>query len=1047
MSRIPIVNDPLNTSRQPRSVGRIPWIPLTLLLLSLLAALPLWTGPGILNTRSGGDSPFLFFRLQQLVTNLRDGAFPARWMPDAAYGLGYPFFNYYASLPYYFGAIFNLLGFDVLISIKIVQTLGFVFAAFAMFRWADRHFNARPALRPAVGQVPISWLIAVAYVYAPFHFVNVYVRGDSLSEFYAFIFYPLILLAIDRVIESPRSFHWLALAYGGLILTHNVSALIFSPFVVIYAILQVWPSQLAHKKHSLLSLTFGLVLAFALSAWFWLPALGESNLAQLDVQTTGYFNYAEHFRSSDLVQASIGFDYAITTEPGSNTPFAMGLVQALATLIGLIALAKTWRTARAKSLRVFAVIGLALSTFMITPLSRGLWDHLPLLPFAQFPWRFLSIQSLFTALIIGYCLSIFPARRLSFAIFNLFIGAILVASMLLPLQPDYLPIRADEITPDRLQLYEAFTSNIGTTIRAEYLPRTVTPRPYTGLALIDPSLPPEAIAASGVAASTQLSRTSIRQTWQVTVLSDTARLDFPLLYWPGWTATIDGQSVEAIPAPDLGYVQIDVPHGEHRVEFDLGRTPIRAAAETISLIASILLVLSIVWRIINDIPLSTFQLPTSISSLQSPLVILLFFAAMLVLQSRYPVPANENDLTMDFDQRPWLHHNPGGVDFGDSVKLIGYQISETRDQSMTLSLNWAVATTQTVSATIALVAPSMHLFAGPSPIDQHSVLIQSGSSEVRLIPPYRLSTGMYYVRVQVGSIDQYLRPIWFSAFDRSYGQHDFGQLTPMIGLAAAQTQQLDSDHLDVRLSWSVSGSIDVNYGISLRLRDAAGRQWTALDTQPGYGFQPTSAWQRGALIDDAYTLSLPNDLPRDGAYALDVILYRVASKEEVGRTTLDNIPLGSTYTWRSIEPPPRDFVEPPVPTRVDAIFGDQIELLGYDLAQDAATLIITPTWKAVTGVDSNYKVFVHVFDPATEKIVAQSDAMPRDNAYPTSRWLRGEVISDTIVLPLDAVPPGSYRIAIGLYDPATSDRLPIGGDRNIDAANRRVILDDVIVVP
>ena len=105
--------------------------------------MPLWTGPGLVNTRGGGDSPFLFFRLQQLVTNLRDGVFPARWMPDAAYGLGYPFFNYYAALPYYFAAIFNLIGFDLLVSIKIVQTLGFVFAGLAMYRWANRHFPIR----------------------------------------------------------------------------------------------------------------------------------------------------------------------------------------------------------------------------------------------------------------------------------------------------------------------------------------------------------------------------------------------------------------------------------------------------------------------------------------------------------------------------------------------------------------------------------------------------------------------------------------------------------------------------------------------------------------------------------------------------------------------------------------------------------------------------------------------------------------------------------------------------------------------------------------
>ena len=30
-------------------------------------------------------------------------------------------------------------------------------------------------------------------------------------------------------------------------------------------------------------------------------------------------------------------------------------------------------------------------------MSRLLWDHLPLLPFTQFPWRFLSVASFFLA--------------------------------------------------------------------------------------------------------------------------------------------------------------------------------------------------------------------------------------------------------------------------------------------------------------------------------------------------------------------------------------------------------------------------------------------------------------------------------------------------------------------------------------------------------------------------------------------------------------------------------------------------------------------------
>jgi hypothetical protein len=38
---------------------------------------------------------------------------------------------------------------------------------------------------------------------------------------------------------------------------------------------------------------------------------------------------------------------------------------------------------------VFLVFGLLASTFMITRFSGPLWERVPLLPFVQFPWRFL----------------------------------------------------------------------------------------------------------------------------------------------------------------------------------------------------------------------------------------------------------------------------------------------------------------------------------------------------------------------------------------------------------------------------------------------------------------------------------------------------------------------------------------------------------------------------------------------------------------------------------------------------------------------------------
>ena len=1011
------------------SVRSINWIGLTLLLLSLLAALPVWNGPGIVNTRGGGDSPFLFFRLHQLMANLREGVFPVRWMPDAAYGLGYPFFSFYASLPYYFAALFNFIGFDLLTSIKIVQTLGFVFAGFAMYGWARRHFTTRSA----------AWLAAVAYVVAPFHLVNVYVRGDSLSEFYAFVFFPLILWSIDRIFDSARNWSLLALSFSGLILTHNVSALIFSPFVLIYCVLRIayQPRTILYAiRSAIFGIIAGLALAFALAAFFWLPALGEASLTQVsEVQTTGYFNYAEHFRATNLVQNSIGFDYSIATAPGSNSPFAMGLVQAIVTVAGLVVLIATWKKDTHQRFRLFVLIGLALSTFMITPLSKPLWDTLPWLSYAQFPWRFLSIQALFTSLTIGYLASCnlpLAAKRLPLAPI---VGLALVASVLFTLRPDYLPVHADEITPARLQLYEAFTGNIGTTIRAEYLPRTMFPRPYTGPMLINPTaVPLRPIVSRGEVTGAQVERRAITQQWQVSVTSDQATLNFPITYWPGWQAVVNDQLIDTRAAPDLGYIQIDLLRGEHQVKFKLGNTPIRTGGEIISLIAWIVVLIALVpllraapwWRVKSQI-----KSPTTVAVLG---VVMGYTVFVGILQNADTLVPTADDHTMDFESQPWLHHNPNGYDFRDDVRLEKYRL-DVDNNAIQADLWWNIVASPGMSVTLSLVAPATHLFGGPSPIAQAVALIQSGVNTYTLRSPYTLPTGMYHVTVQVDDDTQFLRPIWIQNSGEPTTSQ-FGSLTPAIGLAAAQTQLRDPNRLDVLLQWAISGMTDANYGISLRLHDASGKMWTSLDMQPAYGFQPTSAWQPGTL-NDAYTLDLSADLPRNQVYALDVILYRIASQQEVGRTTIDGLRL-EPHDWRSIEPPARNFTAPEMPHSLDAVFDDQIQLLGYDLKREGNVLKIDLAWKALRNIDRNYKVFAHVFDPATKAIVAQWDAMPRANAYPTSRWIANEVVTETLTIPLTEVPPGDYRIAVGLYEPA--GRLPINGTTGIDAGNQRVIL-------
>jgi hypothetical protein len=92
---------------------------------------------------------------------------------------------------------------------------------------------------------------------------------------------------------------------------------------------------------------------------------------------------------------------------------------------------------------------------------------------------------------------------------------------------------------------------------------------------------------------------------------------------------------------------------------------------------------------------------------------------------------------------------------------------------------------------------------------------------------------------------------------------------------------------------------------------------------------------------------------------------------------------------------------------------------------------VTLVWQALGETDQNYKVFVHLFN-AAGGLVAQSDAEPANWTRQTSGWQAGEFVIDTHTLNLRPdLPPGEYRLAVGIYDSNTGRRLQTagGGDR------------------
>jgi hypothetical protein len=113
--------------------------------------------------------------------------------------------------------------------------------------------------------------------------------------------------------------------------------------------------------------------------------------------------------------------------------------------------------------------------------------------------------------------------------------------------------------------------------------------------------------------------------------------------------------------------------------------------------------------------------------------------------------------------------------------------------------------------------------------------------------------------------------------------------------------------------------------------------------------------------------------------------------------------------------------------------GDEITLLGYSLLSDrlAAGDIaqFTLFWQADRTPAQRYKVFLHVLDEGNH-IVGQRDAEPGGGARLTDGWAPGEVVVDNYGVPVHpATPPGVYRVEVGMYDPATGQRMLAPGDQ------------------
>ncbi|MCL5785032.1 MAG: 6-pyruvoyl-tetrahydropterin synthase-related protein [Patescibacteria group bacterium] len=299
-------------------------------------------------------------RLFEMDKCFQDGQIPCRWVPDLGDLYGYPLFNYYAPLPYYVGEIFYLITHNLIFSAKTMFAISFIGSYIFMFLLGKKLWGS------AGGMVS-----GVFYSFAPYHAVDFYVRG-AMGELWALMFFPAIFWATLRLKDSPKiaNILLLSVSIAGLILSHNLSAMIFLPTVVLFSfVLFFFKKDLRFLATFVIAVVGGLLLP----AFYLLPVIFEKNLVHVDTTTMGYFSYTEHFKGLRklILDRFWGWGDSVREVPGGpkdGMSFQIGWAHLLALGFAVFAAFSFWKRQKLKSLTIlFAVLVILGSIFMIHP--------------------------------------------------------------------------------------------------------------------------------------------------------------------------------------------------------------------------------------------------------------------------------------------------------------------------------------------------------------------------------------------------------------------------------------------------------------------------------------------------------------------------------------------------------------------------------------------------------------------------------------------------------------------------------------------------------
>jgi len=530
-------------------------------------------------------------RITEMAISLKEGHLPVRWSPDFGFGFGMPLFNFYAPLPYFVAAMFFNLGLPLIFTIKLaLYFLPNLLSLIGAFKLGKKLFGQLAGI-----------ILAATYTLAPYRALNLYVRG-ALSENWAMAFLPWVIYAIvslanhlTNIKAKKRYYLLLTLSLAGIILSHNLTALMFIPLSALFTFIFYLKNNSFHLKKTITKLwpVVGIyLLSFMLTAFYVLPSFLEKDLTKIDFIFSGYFEYHHHFLYiRQFFQRNWGYGGS-AWGPNDDISFFLGWGQILSLFaitilfIKFILQNKNKPKDIVKDKKFFYAIVFGcfslLTLFMAIMKSKFIWDRLELLQYIQFPWRWLTVASLFIALLAAFSTIFFKHNfyRYAYAI------ALLIFTML---NASY--FRPEKYLEDPSSLYYSDQKLIQqemSGVLPDYIPVQMADEKI--LKQLNQELPQ--VWVENEHAKITSYDFHVDRSYEKLVevnLSDEALLNFKVAYFPGWQAELDGEPTEIIINQEIGNIQVLAPKGTSKVGIYFSEnTPARKIGDSLSIIGLII---------------------------------------------------------------------------------------------------------------------------------------------------------------------------------------------------------------------------------------------------------------------------------------------------------------------------------------------------------------------------------------------------------------------------------------------------------------------------